>query len=131
MAANTDPIFTLTPVIGVAAISTANTARDGTGTIGTVITGATYGTRITRITIQAIVTTTAGMIRLFIDSGAPISLWKEIAVDAITGSASVEEFVYVLELPGERALILPAGYILMASTHNAEAFNVIAEGGDY
>ena len=131
MPANTEPIFSLTPVIGAVVISTANTNRDGTGDLGTVITGSTNGTRITRITIQALETTTAGMIRLYIDIGATIHLWKEIAVTAITGSASVAEFVYVISLVGESALVLPSGYILLASTHNAEDFNVIAEGGDY
>ena len=131
MSANTEPIFSLTPVIGAVVIDTANTNRDGTGDLGTVITGSTNGTRITRITIQALETTTAGMVRLYIDIGATIHLWKEIPVTAITGSASVAEFVYVFELIGERALVLPSGYILMASTHNAEDFNIIAEGGDY
>ena len=134
MAANTTPIFTLTPVIGVAAISTANTARDGTGTIGTVLTGGANGTRITRITVQATVTTTAGIVRLFIgnDAGTPvISLWREISISEVTGSATVLEYYYVLSLTGESALVLPANYTLRASTHKAEAFNVIAEGGNY
>jgi hypothetical protein len=130
MAANLNPIFTLIPVIGCVEISTANTNRDGTGTLGTVLTGAAEGTRVTKVTIQALGTTTAGMVRLFIDTGAAIYLWKEIPITAITGSASVAEFFYALELLGERALILPTGYILKASTHNAETFNVIAEGGN-
>jgi len=131
MAANTEPIFALTPVIGAVQITTANTNKDGTGTLGSVVTGGTDGTRITRITIQSIGTTTAGMVRLYIDIGATIHLWKEIGVDAVTGSATVEEFVYVLELLGERALVLPSGYILLASTEIGEPFEIIAEGGDY
>ena len=131
MTANVEPIFALTPVIGTVEIHTANTARDGSGTIGTVLTGGANGTRVTRIIVQALVTTTAGVVRLFIDSGAVIYLWKEILVAAITGSATVLEFVSVLNLLGELALVLPSGYILMASTHNAESFAIIAEGGDY
>lgn len=131
MSANTSPIFSLTPVIGTVTITTANTARDGSGTIGTVITGAEEGTRISRITIVSIGTNTNGVIRLFIDSGATIYLWKEILAPATTGSVTVLEFNYTLELLGERALVLPSGYILMASTHIGEPFNIIAEGGDY
>jgi len=132
MAANTSPIFTFTPKIGMVQISTANTNRDGTGTLGTVITGATDGTRITRIVVKAIVTTTAGMVRLFIEDGSSnIHLWREVVVTAITVAASVGGFVAVLEFLDDRALILPSGYMLKASTHNAETFNVIAEGGDY
>ena len=132
MTANTTPIFTLTPAIGIVAISTANTTSDGTGTIGTVLTGGTDGTRITRITITATVTTTAGMVRLFINDGAAnIYLWREVVVVAITKSATVAGFVYIIEFLDDRALILPAGYSLEASTHNAENFNVVAEGGNY
>lgn len=131
MAANTEPLFTHEGIIGMATISSANTNRDGTGAIATVVTGDADGTRITRITIQATVTTTAGMVRLYIDNTTSVKLWKEVAVTAITGSASLPEFVSILEFTGERAIILPAGYELQASTHNAETFNVIAEGGNY
>lgn len=131
MPANTVPIFPLTPVIGAGQVSAANTARDGTGTLATILTGASNGTRIHKITIKGTVTTTAGMVRLFIDDLTNKRLWREIPITAITGSASVAEFEYILQLFGEDALHLPNGYILKASTHNAEAINVIAEGGNY
>ena len=131
MAPNTSPIFPLTPVIGVGQVSAANTNRDGTGTIVDVLTGATEGTRVHRITIKAIVTTTAGMIRLYIYNTTNTRLWKEILVTALTVSATVAGFEYTLELTGELALHLPNGYKLQASTHNAETFNVVAEGGNY
>ena len=131
MTANLSPIFTLTPVIGSGLISAANTNLDGTGTIVSIITGGTDGTRITRITIKALQTTTAGIVRLFIDDGSNVRLWKEIAVEAITISASVPSFYYELLLEQEEALVLPATYELQASTHNAETFVVMAEGGNY
>ena len=53
----------------IAQISTANTNRNGTGTIGTVFTGAAGGSRIDDITITATGTTTAGVVRLFINDG--------------------------------------------------------------
>jgi hypothetical protein len=131
MAANTAPIFTLTPQASCVGISTANTNRDGTGTIGTVLTAGAAGTRIHRITIKATVTTTAGMVRLFIYTGATYYLWMEVPVTAITPSATVAAFSYVLSLFGESALVLPTGYSLRASTEKAENFNVVAEGGDF
>lgn len=131
MTANTTPIFTLTPHIGMVAIATANTNRDGTGTIGTVLTAAANGTRISRIQIKATVTTTAGTIRLYIYDGANYFLWREILTSAITVSATVAAFEYILELLAERALVLPSGYSLRASTEKAENYNIIAEGGDY
>lgn len=131
MTANTVPIFPLTPVIGAGQVSAANTNRDGTGTLATILTGAANGTRVHKVTIHATVTTTAGMVRLFIDDLTNKRLWKEIPVTAITVSATVAGFDYVIQLFGEDALHLPNGYILKGSTHNAEAINVIAEGGSY
>ena len=132
MTVNTSPIFTLTPVIGMVSISTANTARDGSGTLGSVVTGGTNGTRISKITVQATATVTDGMIRLYIFDGASATkLWKEISVAATVPSATVAAFSYMLSLAGESALVLPSGYILKAAPHNAEAFNVIVEGGNY
>lgn len=126
------PIFVATPRLAVAQVSAANTNRDGTGTIVDVITGAATGTRITRITVTAIVTTTAGMVRLYIYDGSNTRLWKEVAVSAITVGASTPGFTSTIELLEERALILPsASYKIQASTHNAEAMNIVAEGGDF
>lgn len=126
-----EPQFVASAVIGIGAISTANTNRDGSGTIVDIVTGATNGTRISKITVNATVTTTAGMVRLFIYDGSTYFLYREILVPAITVSASVAGFSYVLELLGERALILPNNWKLSASTHNAHTFHVTAEGGNF
>jgi hypothetical protein len=134
MTANTSPIFTLTPVVGMAQIATANPNRDGSGSLATVLTGGADGTRVQRVTVKATGTTTAGMVRLYIgdNAGTPnVRLWREILVTAITASATVAAFEYTLELLAERAMILPSGYTLRASTEKAEGFNVIAEGGHY
>jgi hypothetical protein len=132
MAANTIPVFTLTPVLGAVQISTANANRDGNGTLGTVVTGGAYGTRISRITIKAQVTTTAGMVRLFIeDSMGSKFLWKEILVTAITASATVAAFESIIDLTDDYALVLPVNYILKASTEKAELFSITVNGGSY
>ena len=131
MTANTRPIFSEAPNLGIAQISTANTNRDGTGTIGTVLTAGADGTRVNRIVIKATVTTSAGIIRLYIKDGGTWYLWKEIKVTAITVSSTVTGFEYEIKLAGEDALVLESGQLLGASTHNANTFNVIAYGGDY
>lgn len=129
MAANTAPVFTNVANIGLVTISTANTNRDGTGTIGTVLTAGSNGSRIGQVVIIAQGTTTAGMIRLFIHNGTTAFLHKEVAVTAITPSGTVQAFTATVVYPN--GLVLPTGYSLRASTHNAESFNVIAEGGNY
>lgn len=127
------PAYVGTPRTAMAQISTANTLRDGTGTLGTVWTAGTSGSRIESIVIEATSTTTAGMVRLFLHDGTNARLWREINVDALIPSATVKAFTTTLDADSNPRLlcILPTGWSLRASTHNAETFNVIASGGDY
>lgn len=129
MATNKKPIFVGTPRTWQVQISTANTALDGTGTLGALVTGATEGTRINKLEVKAAVTTTAGMIRFFIDDTVSVRLWQEVSVDALTPSATVQSFSG--EIIPDEPFILQSGWILKVSTHNAEAFNVFAHGGTY
>lgn len=122
------PQYAATPKIGIGQLSSANANRDGTGTIVAVITAGASGTRVERAMVKATAATTAGMVRLFIHDGTNAMLFAEIPVAAITPSASVAAFED--EVVFEDGLVLPTGYSLRASTHNAEAFNVIAMGAD-
>ena len=124
----TSPSFAVTPRIGMAQVSAANTARDGSGTVVTVLIGASTGTRIAEVVVQAAVTTTAGMVRLFLTNGVTTRMFDEISIAAATVSATVK---------GTRVsttynnLVLPdSTWSLIASTHNAEAINVMALGAD-
>lgn len=124
----TSPTFTGTPRVGIGALSAANTNRDGTGTIVDVLTGVAAGTKVFEVRVQATATTTAGMVRIYLYNGTTYSLFDEIPVAAVTGSASVAEFEAVRTYGN---LILPsASYKLSAATHNAETINVIVSGGD-
>lgn len=122
------------PKIGIAVVNTANANRDGSGTLGTVFSAGDNGSRVLAITVRAIVTTTAGMVRLFIHDGSAARLWREIPVSSVTVSASVPGFNATIDcsdLSPENILVLPPSYSLRASTHNAESFVVTAVGGDY
>ncbi len=126
-----------------ASISTANTGRDGTGTLGTVYTARSAanggtGARIDSITVEATSTTTAGMVRIFVtDSGGTARLVKEIAVSALTPSATVKAFTIPTTEGADANGVLPLGIllapgdILKAGTHNAETFVVRAQGGEF
>lgn len=126
------PGFAATARCAIAAISTANTNRDGTGTIGAVFTAGSSGSRIDTILVEATGTTTAGMVRLYIYNGTTAYLFKELPVLAITPSGTVAAWGTQVNstLDRELPIIIPTGYSLRASTHNAETFNVIAMGGD-
>lgn len=132
MAVTATPIFAQAVRHSAVAISTANTNLDGTGTIGTVFTAdATDGSMIDHIDVTATGTTTAGMVRLFIYNGSTAFLWKQLLVGAITPSTTVKAFEASVDCSRpESRLVLPAGWSLRASTHNAETFNVHAFGAD-
>jgi hypothetical protein len=123
-----EPAFAVTPQIGAVNVATANTNRDGTGTVATLITGAATGTRIAEIVVQARVTTTAGMVRIFLYDGTTYRFWDEVAIAAATVSATVKG-TRVSTLYSN--LVLPnASWSVVVSTHNAESIDVIALGAD-
>lgn len=127
-----EPAFAVTPRIASVNVATANTNRDGTGTVTTLITGAATGTRIAEIVCQAKVTTTAGMVRVFLHDatggGSTYYLFDEVSIAAATVSATVK---------GTRQSVLYANLVLpndnwsvRVSTHNAESTDVTALGAD-
>jgi len=116
---------------GLTTISTANSNLDGTGTLGTVLTAASNGTIIQSITIKAIVSTTPGMVRLFLYDGSNnTKLLTEIPVPYVTKSSTAHSFYARINF-NNKDFALKSGWALKASTENAESFNVIAEGLDW
>ena len=132
MSANLKPIFPLIPVCNVATITAANTLRTGGGTIVDLVTGDADGTRIDQIIVQALVTTTAGMVRFFVHDGSAYHLCYEQLVPATTASGSAVAFrAEILRNDGRGWMILPSGHKIGVATDKAEEFRVIALGGDY
>lgn len=118
---------------GMAVISTANSNLDGTGTTATILTAGSSGSgwkgcRVESINIKAIVTTTTGMVRLYIYDGTNTRLIKEVFIPSVTKSATEPAFETKLSLGNFQ---LQAGYSLKASTQNAESFSIIVEGNDW
>lgn len=111
-------------------VSTANTNRNGTGTIATVFTAGSSGSRIDDIFIVATGTTTAGVVRLFINDGTTSWLWQEILVPAITPSTTVQ--VFSASLLNQALILATSSWSLRASTNNAETFNIlVTRAGDF
>lgn len=122
--------YAATPRTAVGQVSTANTARNGTGTIATIFTGGSSGSRIDDISIVATGTTTAGVVRLFLNDGTTSYLLQEILVTAITPSTTVQ--VFSSQLLNQAIILASSSWSLRASTNNAETFNIlVTRAGDF
>jgi len=112
-------------------INVANTNRDGTGNIQPIVVPGEAGCRVDCVPFKATVTTTAGMIRIFVqDITGVFRLIGEVATSAATPSGTVASW--------EGTWTPPAGYltlgptqVLGASTHNAEEVIAFPEGGHF
>ena len=136
MASNTSPIFTLTPIVGIATLTsaTAITSRANiTGTTGLVQLTATStnGTKVDAISVTAKGTTVANIIDVWMYNGTTSYLYAEIPISAITPSTTVSAFATTVTFNN---LVLPPTYQLYISeqvgTTSAD-FNVMAYGGQY
>lgn len=132
MASNTVPIFIATPKAPAVRVSTANTNRDGSGTLGTLFTAGADGAFFKGFRWQAEGTTTAGVIRLYIQAAGAGNneLKAEFLVAAATASVTVAAVSGEWYPPA--GIVLGAGDIVKVSTHIGEAFSCWLEsGGNY
>lgn len=142
--ANTNPIYPGRVISSDVLFATANTNRDGTtgtyttvflcpGTLATI--GAGDGALVQGIRINAVGTTTAGVVRIWRHNGTACFLLRELLVTAITPSASVEVWKITTAQGADSTgylplnVILESGESLKVSTHNAESFHACAEIG--
>ncbi|WP_135553238.1 hypothetical protein [Paenibacillus cymbidii] len=145
MAANTIPIFPLTPKVSWGNVATANTAKDGTGTVVTVFTAGTNGSKIDQIKVRALGTNVATVLRIFINNGSTNatasnnSLIHEVTIASTTLSevaALVDNDVTITKNTTETVVpipYLPAGYKINITigTTVAAGLQVTVHGADY
>ena len=151
MPANFNPIYTLTPNVGFAKITTtaANVKSDGTGTIGTdmflAFTAGANGSFVQRARFNAIasaaaVNTVATTLRVFLSSvntGTPTSantsLLAEISAPGTLSAANSTNAVLFYDIPLNIAI--PTGRYILISQHVAQTTNQQWQGtifgGDY
>jgi hypothetical protein len=126
----TAPVFFATPFATQGQVSAANANLDGSGTLVDIVAVQAAALKVETIKVKALVTTTAGMIRIYLHDGSSTRLWRELPVAAITKSASVASFEGSIDCSRpEDLLVLPVGWKLQASTERAEAHNIFVEGG--
>jgi hypothetical protein len=137
MAANTVPIFPLTPKIGFpsAALQAANTAKDGTGTVVTIMTAGANGSRVDYVRVRATGTNVATAFRLFVNNGSDptVAANNVLFTEATIAATTLSEVAALAETTIALDLALPAGYKLTCTIGTAVAATLIASAvyGDY
>jgi hypothetical protein len=140
MAANTNPIFVLTPNVGFARVAAANTSRDGTGAVTVAFTAAANGSRVDRITVTAsstgsTATNQAMIARIFISDtgGTNYRIYKEQALASTAASTTVIGATATINILG--GLFLASGQkiavTISAYATNVDQMDFVVEGGDY
>lgn len=131
MAKQFEPVFTKDAVLGIVQVASANTNRDGTtGTYTLLYTAGADGAIVNYIRMKAIVTTTAGNIRIFLkNSGGTLRQIATIPVQAVTVSASLDgaegEFFF------SKPLFMNNGDEIRVTNEKSEAINVFAMGSAF
>lgn len=139
MAANTAPIFTLTPNCAVSFITAANTARDGSGTLVTAFTAGTNGSLISQITFTndaaTVGASAAKVCRVFVtdSSGANPTLLQEVALPLVTSSNTAIGATATITFVN--GLVIKSGQLIKVSQSlcatSADNSAVVVQGGDY
>lgn len=139
MAANTQPIFTLTPQNGLARLAAANTARDGSGSVTVAYTAGTNGAFVKKVTFTSAQLTAAassamvGRVFISTDGGTTWRLRSEVAITTVTASNTAIGATQVISYPD--GLVLPAsakiGVTISVYAGVQDQMDVIVESGDY
>jgi hypothetical protein len=141
MAANTAPIFPLTPVSqGLSVVSasaiTARTAIVGTTGLSLCYTAGANGSRIDTIILQATGTTLAGLIDFWIYDGTTSRLIYEAVVTVVTPNTTTtvgfNMAIATTLFNGGIPLTIPTTYALYCSSQVAsQLIGVVTNGGNY
>lgn len=138
MAANTNPIYVLTPSNGIAAgITGANTATDGTGTISTVFTAGANGGILQGIRVKGNGTNAASVMRVFLNNGSAAAtaannaLIGELPLAATTGANNAA--VGPDSFWPAANLVMPASYVINIcfGTAGASGWTAVGLGGSF
>jgi len=97
-------------------VDTANPNKDGTGAVTTIITAGAVAS-VVSVAILTLVTTTAGMVRIFVDGNIAL----EIPVPANTVSGSEQGYATAIRNP---PFSVPNGGVITASTEESEDIQV-------
>jgi len=128
VAANTSPIYTLTPQSSFGtSITTANTNMDGTGTQVTLFTAGTNGAYVSKVIVRAQGSNTATVLRIFLNNGSDHTtasnnaLIAELSMPTTTASNTVALPSFEIPL----GFAITGGYLLNAAIGTTVSAGVI------
>lgn len=126
----TSPQFAGTVLAGAAAVSaTADTSYTAPTHAVSIVAAGASGSKIDEIRFQAIGTTIAGTITVFLYDGTNYHLWDCVYVPAVTASTTAPPWQVVKTYAN---LVLPSGWTLYASsTVASQLVSVAASGGSF
>jgi len=133
MAANTTPIFALTPQLDLARITATTTDKTGAtpANLQTLVIAAVDGTKVTQIGFKFVGTSTAGTFLIFISDtdGTTLRLFDEILYSAVTSSTTA---LSARQVNFYSDLQLKSGQrILVGATTVNTNIDVFAQIGDF
>lgn len=133
MAANTTPIFALTPKMAVGRITGATTDKSGgtTANLVTLVSATTDGTKVSQIGFKFVGTSTAGTFLIFISDtdGTTLRLFDEILITALTSSNTA---LTARQVNFYSDLQLRSGQRILVGTTTANTnIDVFAQIGDF
>ena len=125
--------MTQSPLLGVVQVDTANSDRTGAiGTFSAVVAAGANGSLVDYILFVAIVTTTAGTIRIFYSADAATN-WRlvgEVTIAAVTPSGTVPAATAIWIPWGGVPFGIPASSGLKFCISNTETVNCLVHGGN-
>lgn len=128
----TEPIFAATPHIAAGLIpATADTSRTAPANVTTIFTAAAGGSKVEEITLEAVGTTVAGIVNIFLYDGATYHLYDQFLLLAIT--LATTQLGYRASHTYSN-LVLPSGWSVRVSGEvvaNQSMVKVTVLGGDF
>lgn len=120
--------YASTPKVSSALVSIGDAARITPGVVSTVFTAGASGSRIDNIDFQAIGSTVASAIRLWLYDGTTYRLWREVPMSAntVTGNSMAANSAISSTVNNDyMPLVIPAGTSLRASIHDTQLIQAV------
>lgn len=130
----TDPAFASTPVVGAGLPATFDTSLTGPTNFATVVAsgGGTNGSKIEVIFVNALGTTVAGMLNIFLHDGSNWHLFDQFTITVVTSSTTAPAFRSYRRYSD---LYLPTSAWTLRASHtvtgNNSLLKVVAVGGAF